>query len=221
MIRQLTEPDDASQRHCNQLLCLEPGTQSCSPFPVSPHLVGCLATRKLAASCGAPYHSYHAICLKRCDGHHHQRHQSRAQDCGWLKWASACTSSWNRHFLVKQPDGLTAFGGPPPLAELNMKSGKATEGLSSPPLSSPAAEMQGGYTVSSTCVLICVRFCSFFCSEWRLSPWVLGSFLSFNTQHRRHCAWNPSRSLLVTDLIVSSLISPLPLYEPLSLSQRI
>lgn len=84
MIRQLTEPDDASQRHCTQPLCLEPGTQSCSPFPVFPHLVGCLATRKRGTSCGAPYHSYHAICLKRCDGHHHQHHQSRAQDCGWL-----------------------------------------------------------------------------------------------------------------------------------------
>lgn len=143
MIRQLTEPGDASQRHCNQPLCLEPGTQSCSPFPVSPHLIGCLATRKLATNCGAPYHSYHAVCLKRCDGHHHQHDQSRAQDCGWLKWESACSSSWNRRFLVKQPDGITAFGGCLPLADLHMKSRKATEGLGSPPLSSQLLKCNG------------------------------------------------------------------------------
>lgn len=45
---------------------------------------------------------------------------------------------------MKQPDGIAAFGGSLPLAELNMNSCKATEGLSSPPLSSPTAEMQGG-----------------------------------------------------------------------------
>lgn len=93
-------------------------------------------------------------------------------------WESACTSSWNRRFLVKQPDGITAFGGSLPLAELNMKSCKATEGLSSPPLSSPAAERQGGYTVSSTCVLICV--CLFFLLlRMTIIPLSVGKFLVF------------------------------------------
>lgn len=45
---------------------------------------------------------------------------------------------------MKQPDGIPAFGGSPPLADLNMNSEfKAVEGLRSAPLSSPAAEMQG------------------------------------------------------------------------------
>lgn len=78
-----------------------------------------------------------------------------------------------------------------------------------------------GATLSSTCMLVCVCLRSFFCLEWLWFPWLLGSFLSFNTQHRCHCVWNPSRSLLVTDLIISSLISPLPQDKPLSLSQRI